>query len=351
MILVTGGAGYIGTRLVPALLESGARIRVVDTLWFGKSLPANPRLEVIQADLADFDRAWLEDVDAIIHLAGLSGDACSELAPELSVGANITATARMAEAAAREARRRNRLIRCIFASTCSVYSGAGNSPNGGCYLLTEETLPAPMTTYARSKRAAELELLSVGADNPLFCPAILRMGTLFGASPRMRFDLVVNTFTLDAWRKRVLTLEGAHGVWRPLLHVDDAADAYISLLSAPLERMRNQVFNLVGCNYRIADLAFELAAAFQEYFHVSIEIERNELADNGGRSYRTDGRSIAQGLGICPNRAIVPAAIDIWNALERGDFGVTPQDNARYFNIRWLKNVLVNYSAVVEAAI
>lgn len=351
MVLVTGGAGYVGSRLVPALLGSGRRIRVVDTMWFGNSLPPNPGLEVIRGDIANFDRAWLDDVDAIIHLAGLSNDASSEFAPELSIRTNVTATTLLAETAAQEASRRHLPIRCIFASTCSVYSGESSGPNGNCDLLTEESLASPAAAYALSKRGAELELLRVAAANPLFCPAILRMGTVFGGSPRMRFDLVLNTFTLSAWHTKALTVEGAQGIWRPLLHIEDAVDAFVDLLSAPWRQLCEGVFNLLGWNYRIVDLAHELASTFHQQFGVFIAVKRNELVDNGGRSYRANGWHITEMFGICPNRAIAPAAISMWNALERGDFGAEPQNNPRFFNVRWLRQVLQNDSELARAIV
>ena len=350
MILVTGGAGYIGSKLVPALLESTGPVRVVDTLWFGNSLLAHPQLELIRGDLSDFDVAWLDDVDAIIHLAGLSNDVSSEFAPGLSVQANVAATTRLAEAASEKASRRRLPIKLIFASTCSVYSRPSNGASAECDLLSEEYAATPTAIYARSKRAAELDLLRLAAGNPLFCPVILRMGTVFGLSPRMRFDLVVNTFALDAWRKRVLTLEGAQGIWRPLLHIDDAIGAYIALLSSQLARTRERIFNLLGSNYRIADLATELASAFWQHFGVFIEVRRNELANNGGRSYCADGHRITEALGICPRREIIPAAISMWNALERGDFGSQPQDNPRYFNVQWLEQTLGNDSTLNQTA-
>jgi nucleoside-diphosphate-sugar epimerase len=349
MILVTGGAGYIGSKLVPALLESAMPVRVVDTLWFGNSLPTHPQLEIIRGDLFDFDVAWLEDVDAIIHLAGLSNDVSSEFAPELSINANVGATARLAEAASEKASRRRLPIKLIFASTCSVYGRPTNGTSTVCDLLSEEYAATPTGIYARSKLAAELDLLRLAASNPHFCPVILRMGTVFGLSPRMRFDLVVNAFALDAWRKRVLTLEGAEEIWRPLLHIDDAVGAYIGLLSRQLAQIRQRIFNLLGSNHRIGDLATELASAFGQYSGVFIEVRRNELANNGGRSYCADGQRITEAFGIRPRREIIPAAISIWKALARGDFGSQPQANSRYFNVQCLEQTLRNNSTFNKA--
>jgi nucleoside-diphosphate-sugar epimerase len=324
-------------------------VRVVDTFWFGNSLAAHPQLEVIQGDLSDFDIAWLEDVDAIIHLAGISNDVSSEFAPELSIHANVGATAHLAEAASEKASQRRLPIKLIFASTCSVYSRPTNGTSTECDLLSEECTATPTAIYARSKLTAELDLLRIAASNPLFCPVILRMGTVFGLSPRMRFDLVVNAFALDAWRMRVLTLEGAEGIWRPFLHIDDAVGAYIGLLSGQLAQIRHRIFNLLGSNYRIADLANELASAFGQHSGGFIEVRHNELANNGGRSYCADGQRITEAFGIRPRRGIIPAAISMWNALERGDFGSQPQDNPRYFNVQWLKQTLWNNSIFNEA--
>lgn len=336
MILVTGGAGYLGSRLLPQLIAAGHNVRVVDALWFDSKPLQHPRLEVISADLASFNAEWLRDVDDIIHLAGLSNDVTAEFAPDLALRSNVQATSALASAAAAEAAKRQRPIRCIFASSCSVYHSPEHLGNGSPELLTEEHPVEPSAIYSQSKRAAEIELLKASDSEPFFCPVILRKGTIFGFSPRMRFDLVVNSFSLDAWSKRRLVLNGAGDVWRPLLHIDDAVEAYLALLKIPAERMKGRIYNLLGRNVRISDLAWEVATVLRQACCVGLDIVRHPTKDNGGRSYRVDGGKISADLGIHPNRDTRASVLDLWEKLQDHSFGKDPANDARYFNIRWL---------------
>lgn len=336
MILVTGGAGYIGSRLLTLLLEAGNCVRVVDTRWFDSQPPPHPRLELITADLADFNSIWLSGVSDIIHLAGLSNDATAEFAPDLALRSNVQVSAVLAEAAAAEAVHRGKPLRCIFASTCSVYYEDANQQESSRNLLDESDVVHPKAIYSRSKRAAELELLKVSCSEPLFCPLILRMGTVFGYSPRMRFDLVLNRFTLDAWSGRPLVLEGVREIWRPILHIDDAVDTYLALLRTPADRVKGRIYNLLSRNCLISDLAHEVTAVLQQACGVAIEIVRDRNVNNGGRSYRVNGGKIREELAIDPSRDIRPSVLEMWEKLQSGRFGKDPTSDSRYFNIRWL---------------
>ena len=343
LILVTGGAGYLGSRLVPCLLARGYNVRILDTLWFESTPILHPRLEVISADLAAFDPTWVDGVDDIIHLAGLSNDVTADFAPELASRINVQATTALARGAAREAAKRRRPLRFLFASTCSVYHA---SVNGNGSPLTEEHPIDPKAVYSRSKRAAEIELLQASDSEPLFCPVLLRKGTVFGFSPRMRFDLVVNSFSLHAWSRRRLVLEGATETWRPLLHIDDAVEAYLALLHAPADRIKGRTYNLLSRNVRISDLAGEIVAILGEECGVQIDIVRDRTIDNGGRSYRVDGDRIASELGIRPRRETGSSVLDLWGRLQDNHFGLDPARDARYFNIRWLTQHLIPTDAM-----
>ena len=350
MILVTGGAGYLGSRLLPQLISAGHNVRVVDTLWFDSKPLQHPRLEVISADLAAFDPAWLRGVDDIIHLAGLSNDVTAEFAPELALRSNVQATSALATAAAAEAARRRRPIRCIFASSCSVYHSPEHFGDGSPELLTEDHRVEPSAIYSQSKRLAEIELLKASDSEPLFCPVILRKGTIFGFSPRMRFDLVVNSFSLDAWSNRRLVLNGSRDVWRPLLHIDDAVEAYLTLLKIPAKRMKGRTYNLLGRNVRVSDLATEVASVLRQDCGVNLEIVRDPTKDNGGRSYRVDGGKIGADLGIHPNRETRASVLDLWGKLQDHSFGKDPASDARYFNIRWLTQNSIPGTAEVASS-
>jgi nucleoside-diphosphate-sugar epimerase len=337
MILVTGGAGYVGSLLVPELLALGNSVRVVDTLWFGNSLPAHPQLELIQADVRHCEASWLDDVEAVVHLAGLSNDPTADFWPRLNAEGNVLATRRLAELVARRAAADGREMRFLFASSCSVYHTS--TPEQGIDIKAkgEETPVAPTANYSKAKRLAEIELLKLADEYAEFCPVLLRKGTLFGLAPRMRFDLVVNVFTLNAWHKRQLTVYGSGEAWRPLLHVREAVDAYLYCLASPLATVRAQIFNVVHKNYRSLELAHWVAEILEEHRHVSVQVKRDRSVQNGERSYYVLGDKIHDLLGFRTERGATQAVLEIWDALEAGRFGAAPQDDPRYFNIRWLR--------------
>jgi nucleoside-diphosphate-sugar epimerase len=342
MILVTGGAGYIGSVLVRELLALGERVRVVDTLWFGNPFPPHERLEVIQGDLRYPEASWLDGVEGIIHLAGLSNDPTADFAPELNSESNVYATRQLAEMASAKARRDDQPMRYLFASTCSVYYAPTTADEANVSLMTEDMPIAPTANYSKTKRLAEVELLRIADKNPLFVPVLLRKGTIFGLGPRMRFDLVVNVFTLHAWRSQQLTVHGHGEAWRPLLHIRDASDAYIHLLSAPVERIRGEAFNLLHKNYRVLELAHWIAEVIELRYGVEVRVKRDRSNNAGARSYFVSGEKIQQTLGFSADRGVTEAVVTIWDALERGEFGLEPETDPRFFNIRWLKETIMS---------
>lgn len=348
MILVTGGAGYVGSLLVPELLALGHSVRVVDTLWFGNSLPSHPKLDVIQADVRECDPAWLSGVQAVVHLAGLSNDPTADFSPRLNAESNVLATRQLAELVARRAAAEGREIRFLFASSCSVYYTSKPEKEINIRAKAEDTPVAPTANYSKAKRLAEIELLKLAGTHPEFCPVLLRKGTLFGYAPRMRFDLVVNVFTLNAWHKRELTVYGSGEAWRPLLHVREAVDAYIYCLASPTEKVRSQIFNVVHKNYRVLELAHWVAEILEEHRNVSIQVKRDRSVQSGERSYYVLSDKIENQLGFRTERGATQAVLEIWDALEAGHFGKAPQDDPRYFNIRWFR--LNNVEAQLEAA-
>ena len=341
MILVTGGAGYIGSVLVRELLALGETVRVVDPYWFGDYLPTNDRLDVVKEDLRYCDTtAVLKDVDAVIHLSGLSNDPTADFAPDLNSEANVQATRYIARAVAEKAEREEREIRFLFASSCSVYYTPSVAEEVNVEVMTEELPVAPTANYSKTKRLAEIELLRVAEREPLFCPTMLRKGTVFGLAPRMRFDLVVNVFVLHAWRNHLLTVHGSGEVWRPLLHIRDAVDAYLHLLWTPTGKIRGEAFNLVHKNYRILELAHWIAEILEQQRDAEIQVKRDRSAGDSLRSYYVDGEKITKALGFRPERGVAQAVLEIWDALERGEFGSEPENDLRYFNIRWLKETM-----------
>jgi nucleoside-diphosphate-sugar epimerase len=237
-ILVTGGAGYIGSVLVYRLLTSGYKVIILDRLMFGvepikKFLQnPNPNLSIIIGDIRNEDdvRRAIENADAVIHLAAIVGDPACAADSDLAVDVNFNATVRLADMC------KNRKIqRFVFASTCSVY-GFGKTE-----VLTEEGEVNPISLYAETRLYGERGIRSLADRN--FSPVLLRLGTIFGLSPRMRFDIIVNYLTQKAVKDKKISIFGGKQ-WRPLLHVEDAARAFQLVLESPLELVNNQIFNI-----------------------------------------------------------------------------------------------------------
>ncbi|NOR14930.1 MAG: SDR family NAD(P)-dependent oxidoreductase [Candidatus Aminicenantes bacterium] len=247
-ILVTGGAGYIGSILVTRLLDAGYKVIILDKLMFGVDplrhflKNPNPNLAVIVGDIQnedDVNRA-VENADAVIHLAAIVGDPACAADSELAVNVNFNATVRLADIC-----KRHKIQRFIFASTCSVY-GMGKTE-----ILTEDAEVNPVSLYAETRLYGERGILSLADKN--FSPVLLRLGTLFGLSPRMRFDIIINYLTQKAVRENKISIFGGNQ-WRPLLHVADAARAFQVAMEGPLEKVENQIFNVGMANLQIKEI-------------------------------------------------------------------------------------------------
>ena len=322
LILVTGGAGYIGSVLVRLLLARGYRVRVADRLYWGSAPLAEvlDRIELVHADVRDLPPDALDGVDAVVHLAGLSNDPTAEWAPEANWEMNALATERLAELC-----RRARVRRLTFGSSCSLYDGL---PPGPTYDETAEL--SPRGAYAMSKKYGEEALLA--AAGPDFCPVILRQATVYGFSPRMRYDLVVNTFLKDALASGTLSLHGGGYAWRPLVDVTDAARAHIACLEAPEEQVRGEVFNVVHDNYQVRQLAMLVAGSAQLFGH-PVRLEEAPLPPLV-RDYRCSGRKLRERLGFEP--AITPLE-SIADMLRRvTEAGYADFSHPRFYNIAWM---------------
>jgi nucleoside-diphosphate-sugar epimerase len=250
--LVTGGAGYLGSLVVEQLLAEGRRVRVMDALVHGGvpsllSVWGDERFEFLHADISDpaARRSALEGVREVVHLAAIVGDPACARREELARAVNVEATlGLLGESATTGANR------FLFASTCSNY---GKMQGNGASLATEEWELHPVSLYAETKVEAELETLR--QSRPGFATCCLRFATIYGTSPRMRFDLTVNEFTRDVMLRGELLVYGEQ-FWRPYVHVRDAARAVALALSAPVEIVAGEVFNIgdTSENYRKLDL-------------------------------------------------------------------------------------------------
>jgi nucleoside-diphosphate-sugar epimerase len=321
-ILVAGGAGYIGSVLVPLLLNRGYEVRVLDRLYFGEESLADvrDRIELVVADVRDVPESALDDVDGVINLSGLSNDPTAEFNPEANWQMNAIATETLGRACLDRG-----IDRYVFASSCSLYDGMPPGMHG------EEAPVQPRAAYATSKRYGEERLLEFAEQG--LCPVILRNGTVYGWSPRMRFDLVVNTFVKDALLGGALKLHGGGWMWRPLVDVRDCAEAMIAAFEAPAEKVRGEIFNVVHSNYQIRELAMIVAGSVQLTGRNATLEEVPSLALT--RNYECANAKLSTTLGFIPRRSVLEAVTDI---LQRID----PEDRVRLtdprgYNIRWLE--------------
>ena len=245
-VLVTGCHGYIGSVLVPLLVEAGHDVVGLDTDWFkpcvfGATPPAFPHRAI---DTRDVRRETFEGFDSVIHLAALSNDPVANLDPELTYDINHRATVRMARLA-KEAG----VQRFLFSSSCSTYGAHGDD------LLTEEGELMPVTPYGESKAFSDRDLMQLADDD--FSPTLLRNATAYGFSPRLRFGLVVNDFVAMASLTGKICILSDGSPWRPLVHVEDICRAFTHMLTAPREAIHNQIFNVgaTSQNYRVREIA------------------------------------------------------------------------------------------------
>jgi nucleoside-diphosphate-sugar epimerase len=252
-VLVTGHRGYIGAVLTRLLVQAGHEVHGLDAELFAACdfSPTLLEVPVVAGDLRDVGLGQLAGFDAVVHLAALSDDPLADLDPRLTLDINHRASVRLAGLA-----RAAGVPRLLFASSCAVY-GAG----GGAAQLDEEAERNPLTTYARSKALVEDRLRALADD--AFSPTILRLATVYGVSPRLRLDLALNDLVAQAITTRTIHLRTDGRAWRPLVHVQDAAQAFRAALEAPRERVHGQVINVgsTADNLRIIDLAERVVTA------------------------------------------------------------------------------------------
>lgn len=322
MILVTGGCGYIGSVLIPILLERGYQVRVFDKLYFGEESlkDIKDKIDLVAGDVRDFPSSVLDGIDGVIHLGSLSNDPTAAFDPDANHTINFEGTIKLAKAC------KDRGIgRFTFASTCAAY---GFHLNG----IADETFPTnAQSDYAQSKLDTDIELQNM-ADNK-FSPVILRQATVFGYSPRMRWDLVVNAFVMHAFKTGRLDVWFGGEAWRPLIHVKDVAEAHIRCLEADADKVRGEIFNLVDKNYRILELAHRVRRALAEMgINVEVDVNYDEVDH---RSYRNSGNKISQVLNFTPAVSVEEGVKEIVEVLRSGRY--RDFDHPKYYNMRWMK--------------
>jgi nucleoside-diphosphate-sugar epimerase len=320
-VLVVGGAGFVGSVLIPKLLDRGYHVRVMDSLVYGdegiRHLNGRPRFELVDGDLRSLESIvrCSRDADAVVHLGALVGDPACALDENLTLEINLKATRNLAEVA-----RGIGVRRFIFASTCSVYGATDE-------LLDETSALGPVSLYARSKM--ESEQLTLALDNHEFSTVALRFGTFYGLSPRARFDLIVNMLVAKAIHDKEITIFGGNQ-WRPFLHVDDGAEAIVRCLEAPVATVKGQIFN-VGSddqNYTLRQIAGEISKAI-----AGVRVIYKKPADVEA-SYRVSFDKIHQALDFVPRNTLADGIEQIAAAIQGGE--VAHYLDARYSNIKSL---------------
>ena len=332
LVLVTGNRGYIGSVMVPMLQAAGFEVIGLDSDLFEGSVFGEaaitggiPNIPYLRKDIRDIDLSDLKGVDAIVHLCALSNDPLGNLNPKVTYEINQEGSVRLAKLAKKAG-----IQRFVFSSSCSVY-GASSSE-----IVNEESEVNPLTPYAISKVLAEERIKKFADSN--FCPTFLRSSTAYGLSPMLRFDLVVNNFVAWSYTKGTVLLKSDGSAWRPFIHIEDISRAFVTVLNAPHDLVRGQIFN-VGKNeenYRIREVA-----EIVERIVPNSRIGYVEGAEADSRSYKVEFDKIARVLpDFRPKWSVISGAKQLYDAYAKVGLLVEDFEGPRYRRILNLKNSL-----------
>jgi nucleoside-diphosphate-sugar epimerase len=320
-VLVTGGAGYIGSVMSRILLEKGYNVTVLDRLFFGTDSikGITDQITLIKDDVRFFNPEILNGIDAVFDLAALSNDPCGELDPEKTLEINYKGRVRVANLA-----KKHGVKKYVFASTCSVYGFQEG-------LINEESSLNPLTTYAKASMLAEKEILPL-ADKD-FSATVLRQATVYGFSYRMRFDLAINGMTLGYYRNGKIPIMRDGKQWRPFVNVKDTSNAFIKVLESAPQLVRGEIFN-VGSNEQNIQI-FDLAKTVAEACNLPFNYEW--YGDPDTRSYRVSFNKIKDTLSYQPQISIKDGAKNVFDALNEGKLN---PDDPRMITVKWYKHLL-----------
>jgi nucleoside-diphosphate-sugar epimerase len=315
--------------LVRRLLEEGHSVRVFDKMVYGaiglQAVVDDIELQV--GDMRKFERSTLQGVDAVVNLGGISNDPTAEYDPEATFSVNTHAAIRLAELCREQGIRRH-----ILASSCSLYD-VGSMDEEADTLQDESVDVNPIHPYSKSKYVAEQEILAMAGDD--FCPVVLRKGTIFGFSYRMRYDLVVNTFVRCAMESGLIKLFGGGETWRPLAAMSDVVEAYVSSLVAEEDAICGEIFNIATKNYRISELGLRVQAALDEV-GITAKLEPS-WNSHPQRNYRVSTKKARHALGLTPTSSLSRAVKDMPTRIQSE--GYDDFDNPIYYNIRCLERL------------
>ncbi|MGC9188908.1 MAG: NAD-dependent epimerase/dehydratase family protein, partial [Sulfurihydrogenibium sp.] len=319
-VLVTGAGGYIGSVLVPYLLEHGYSVIALDRFFFGKDkLPDHKNLSILEDDIRLFDKSILKDVDVVVDLAALSNDPSGELDPVKTWSINYLGRFRVAVLS-----KLMGVSRYVFPSSCSVYGFQDE-------VVDENSSTNPLTTYAKANLKAEQESLILSDDK--FTVVILRFATVYGFSPRMRFDLAINGMVKGFFENGKIPILRDGTQWRPFVHIKDIAKAVRLAIEAPSEIVNGEIFN-VGSDEQNVQI-FNLAQRVAEAIGIPFQYEWYGLPDH--RSYRVSFKKIREKLGFSADYSIEDGAIEIWKALKEKKLY---PDDPKTITVEWYKKLI-----------
>ena len=323
-ILVTGGAGYVGSALVPQMLDAGYRVKVLDLFIYGEdvfdAVRDHPNLVLVRGDLRNqaLLRSILPGCQTVIHLACISNDPSFELNPDLGKSINYDAFEPLVQIS-----RDAGVQRFIYASSSSVY-GVKDVPN-----VTEEMSLEPLTDYSKYKALCEEVLLRY--QSPTFTTVIIRPATVCGYAPRQRLDVIVNILTNHAINTGKIKIFGGDQL-RPNIHIQDMVDLYLLLLEAPAEKIAGKIFNAGYENHKVRELA-EMVRS-----NVGDDVALETVPTDDNRSYQISSAKIARELGFTAGHTIDEAVRDLVAAFRAGKLPDSMQD-PRYFNIKMMQKI------------
>jgi nucleoside-diphosphate-sugar epimerase len=314
-LLIAGGAGYLGSALIPKLLARGYKVDVVDLFWFGNHLPR--QAGILNKDIFQLTVDDLELYDQVVFLAGLSNDPMAEYSPSKNFIFNAAAPAYLAYIA-----KMAKVKRYIYASSCSVYGYTENE------LYDETRAVSSSYPYGISKLQGEQAVMQLAGEN--FSVISLRKGTISGYSPRMRLDLIVNTMFKTAIRDHTITVNNP-SIWRPILSIEDAATAYIRAIEA--SQKISGIFNLASGNYTVGEVGDLIKSAIEERLNLRVNLCIKHVEDF--RNYKVSTEKAANVLSFHPSgsvKSIVDNLIDHMSKFQ-------DWDNSAYANIQCFKQI------------
>jgi nucleoside-diphosphate-sugar epimerase len=331
-VLVTGGAGYIGSVLCRILIEKGYDVSCLDRLFFGKESleDVGGEINLIKDDIRWFEPEALRGVDAVFDLASLSNDPSGDLDPQKTLDINYKGRVRVATLS-----KKYKVKNYVLASTCSVYGFQEGT-------LNEDSKLNPLTTYAKANMMAEKEVLPL-ADNS-FTVTVLRQATVYGFSRRMRFDLAINGMALGFFKNGKIPIMRDGKQWRPFVHVKDASNAFITVLESDRKLANGQTFN-VGSNEQNLQI-FDLAKMVAESMHVPFNFEWYGSPDM--RSYKVSFDRIKERIGYKTSYTPKEGAKEVFDALKEGRLS---SDDPRTITVKWYKHLMEAHKLVSDLEI